>query len=236
MRTIIKPYERATTDYSNGQKVYYLAGGTEALRLNSSVPSSSTLVDLSLVLDKSLKLEKSILTIGNGVTFTDLIESSLVPAAIKKSAHFCASFAIRNAATVCGNIATCRDDSYMLPVLLSYGAVVNYVVGDKEYNQALSTYIKAEAKGLILSITLNCEKKVEVKRIGLTSSSHAVVIVARSAELIAVAVKGSGVFVAANLDSLIEQIKFTTDMFGSAEYKEYLVKTICEKLSKELAI
>ena len=52
-----------------------------------------------------------------------LVESDLIPAFIKEAAKFCASFAKRNAATVGGNLALRRDDSYLAAAFCAATAV-----------------------------------------------------------------------------------------------------------------
>lgn len=234
MRTIIKPYERNETDYSQGKEVAYLAGGTEVLRLNSSVDENIDLVDLSLVLDKSMEVEGDKLFIHNGVTFSDLIDAEKTPEALRQSAYFCASLALRNSATVCGNVAALRDDSYLLPALLAYDTKVHYVEGSKRSVLKLNEYIKGKKKGLIIALELDRSKKVLIKRIGLASQSHAVLILAIRKDLISCAVKGSGIFYAENLSSLLSQIKFVSDIYGSKEYKEYLVREVYDILKESL--
>ncbi len=233
MRKIIRPNVANLTDYSNGEKVYYLAGGTETLRLNSSVPECATLVDLSSVKDKTLAKADGLLTIGNGVTFQELIDSPEVPAALKESARNMASFALRNSATVCGNVATARDDSYLLSTLLCYDTMVFGVYGEEEFTLHLDEYL-AEKKGLILSIIVDTTIPVATKRIGLTSSSHAIVIVSASPTLYAAAVKGSGVFCAKSVTELLTLADAKTDMFGTKAYKEYLVEELCKELKEAL--
>ncbi len=233
MRKIIRPAEANLSDYSNGEKVYYLAGGTEVLRLNSTVPEDATLVDLSIVKDKTIALADDLLTIGNGVTFQDLIDSSIVPEALKKSARNLASYALRSSATVCGNIGASRDDSFLLPTLLCYDTMVFGVDNDEEFTLHLDEYLENK-KGLILYIIVDTSIPVKTKRMGLTSSSHAVVIEAVSPTLYAAAVKGSGVFSSTSLDTLIKKVSAKTDMFGTAEYKEYLVKELGIELKEAL--
>lgn len=234
MRTIIKPYERNETDYSQGKEVAYLAGGTEVLRLNSSVDENIDLVDLSLVLDNRIAVEGDKLFIHNGVTFSDLIDFEKTPETLRQSACFCASLALRNSATVCGNVAALRDDSYLLPSLLVYDTKVHYVEGSKKSVLKLDEYIKSKQKGLILALELNWTKRVLVKRIGLSSQSHAVLILALCKDRVACAVKGSGIFYAGNLSSLLSQIEFVTDIYGTKEYKEYLVKEVYDILKESL--
>jgi Aerobic-type carbon monoxide dehydrogenase, middle subunit CoxM/CutM homologs len=233
MRTIIKPYSFEKSDYSNGERVYYLAGGTEALRLNSPVPQDAVLVDLSMVLDRAIRREKGYIVIGNGVTFQALKESEEVPSALRESAAFAASFAIRNSATIAGNIASLRDDSHLIPSLLALSAKLRIVVGDKESEVALDSWIE-NPRGLILAVLIPGNAKAKAKRIALTSSSHAAVVVAVSPDKVAAAVKGSGLFEAALADELVGKINFVTDIYGSAEYKKYLVKELCVLLKKEL--
>ena len=69
----------------------YLAGGTEVLRLNSSVDSSAELIDISALLDASISIDGDKLIIGAGATLQSIKECELVPEFIKDAAAFCSS-------------------------------------------------------------------------------------------------------------------------------------------------
>jgi putative selenate reductase FAD-binding subunit len=96
----------------------FYAGGTEINRLGSSIDADVAVSLGNLGLDTIVEDADSV-KIGSMVTFEQLLASEAVPAYLKKAARFCGSFPKRNMATIGGNLALCRDDSYLAPVLLA---------------------------------------------------------------------------------------------------------------------
>ena len=100
----------------------FLAGGTEILRLNTGVDENADLIDILPLLDKEIREEGDDVIIGSGVTFSDLLSSDIVPEYVKKAALYMCSAELRNQATIGGNIASWRDDSYLIPSLAAASA------------------------------------------------------------------------------------------------------------------
>ena len=217
----------------------YLAGGTEINRLNSSVKADELIFIGGLGIDSINKAEvegKNYIRVGATATFTECIANDKVPAYFKECCRFLSSSVRRNMATIGGNVALCRDDSYLIPVLVASKALVEFALGELT---DISTYVNEHEKfenRLIEAIYLDPASDVRTKRYSNTAASHAFVTVAYSSEEIAVQIKGAGLVDISDLKKskdLNEQFcldwakklnnkKIVSDMYGSAEYKRYL--------------
>lgn len=223
----------------------YLSGGTEINRLNSYV-RANTLISLKKIDSlKKISKENNLIRIGSMVTFQDLVESDYIPSFLKESAKFMASRTKRNMATIGGNIAILRSDSYLLSTLMAANAnlllendekinISNYIANQKEYSNKL-------IKEII--IDENC--KVYSKRFSNTAQSHAVVTVSVGVNnyiySVACSIKNLGNVDLKNLSTMLsssdlseEEImnyvktssiaaNISDDFFGSKEYKIYLL-------------
>lgn len=216
-----------------------LAGGTEINRLNSSV-KADTLVSIGRLegldsVSKSGKLVK----IGAMCTFQELVENPKVPEYLKKACLFMSSRTRRNMATIGGNIACLRDDSYLLATLLACDAKLTLLKAGKEVSLPLCSYVSdsKERKYLITDVTIPSEAMLASKRYSNTAASHSYLTVAackkgKSIKL-GVCAKNSGVYCCEDYSSLMN-IKFKTDMFGSKEYKKYLLDVTAVDLINEV--
>ena len=234
MGKIIRPstLEEAFKERVSNSEARYLAGGTLLLGLMGEYKDTTPLIDLSGLNMHAITMEGDRLFIGASVTFEELINSPLVPTGIKESAAFMASLPKRFAATVGGNIASLRDDSYLIPVLLSYKAKIRAWGAKGDHEALLSDYVK---KGgctcIIQGVYIDPTVKAKVKRISLTSTSHAAVTVAVSSIGEGFAIKGSGLISDA---TLLDKIEYKDDLTGGAEYKKYIAKELCNELKEAL--
>jgi len=187
-----------------------IAGGTEVNRLGSPVVSTH-LISLENLSLHSIEEKDSIITIGALVTFTELLESSIIPQYVKEAVRFCGSFTRRNMATIGGNIAATRDDSYLMPTLLAAKArvLIGDVSIDGEYNEEdipLREYLEFRDHfndSLILAVILNRPHRIVLsKRFARSVQSNAAVTVSFGTSLeegmltdfrIFAAVKGTGI-------------------------------------------
>ncbi|MDX9938495.1 MAG: FAD binding domain-containing protein [Sphaerochaetaceae bacterium] len=188
----------------------FLAGGTEILRLGSSVSRARMINLKGLGLD-TISVENQSVTIGAMVTFQQALEHDAVPGYLKEALRFCASRTRRNMATIGGNIALVRDDSYLLPTLVAAkarlvladlatdGSYVEENIPIREYHSFRDHF----SGSLILGIILNKPQRfVASSRFSRTAQSPAAITVSFGADIssgephdvrICAAIKGSGV-------------------------------------------
>ena len=115
--------------------------------------------------------------LGAMCTFQQIAESEKTPAYLKEAALFMASRTKRNMATIGGNIAALRDDSYMLPVLFAVCAEVEVLKTGGAESMCVNSYMEAAKAGeemLITSVSVPKDIKVVSKRYSNTAQSHAV--------------------------------------------------------------
>ena len=197
-----------------GRDGLFLSGGTEILRLNTGVDKNSPLIDILPLLSDEIRKEGDSVLIGASATFALLLSSPVVPDYLKEALCYMPSPQLRNQATIGGNIASWRDDSFLIPTLSVSGAELTVVSSDVE-KKRMSIKDYGLKRGLILSVSIPASAEVRNFRESLTSHSHAVVTASFGAGE-CYAVKGSGIFFS------YDELKFNDDMFGSASYKSYL--------------
>ena len=232
----------------------FLAGGTEVNRLGTSV-DAEMLISLKKCsgLD-GIETDAGYVTIGSMCTFQQLIGSDKVPAYLKEAAHFMASRTKRNMATIGGNIAAMRTDSYLIPTLIAAGAVLELAGKDGSCRVGIEEYTgKAADYGdcLIISITVPEKIRLLSKRYSNTAQSHAVLTMSAAfcddGLVMAAALKNSGIYRLTDLEKALkadpamsdddiiswfrncDSIKVEEDMFGGEDYKRYLMGvTACD--------
>lgn len=197
-----------------GRDGIFLSGGTEILRLNTGVDKNSPLIDILPLLSDEIRKEGDSVLIGASATFALLLSSPVVPNYLKEALCYMPSPQLRNQATIGGNIASWRDDSFLIPTLSASGAELTVVSSNGE-KESMSIEDYGIKRGLILSVSIPASAEVRNFRESLTSHSHAVVT-ASFGDGECYAVKGSGIFFS------YDELKFNDDMFGSASYKSYL--------------
>ena len=202
----------------------YLAGGTDDLRLGGAAEGKE-LIDINALGFDTIEEKDGKLYIGARVTLQQLVDSDLIPAFIKEAAKFCASFAKRNSATVGGNLALRRDDSYLAAAFCAAEAKLLGLGGHGEKEELVYDYLRSACKCLLMYIVIDKDREGWVKRFGNTSASHATLIAAESKGVYALSVKGSAL-ACGNTPDLYETMEFCDDLTGSAEYKKYLAKTV----------
>lgn len=202
----------------------YLAGGTDDLRLGSCAEGKD-LIDINGLCSDAIEEKDGKLVIGALCTLQTLKECEKIPAFIREAAGFCSSFVKRNSATVGGNIALRRQDSYLAAALAAANATVlaSTPEGDKEV--PICKYLNCTCTCLIRGFVIDPSVTGWVKRFGRTSASHATLIAAVSGDTYALSVSGSG-FACGNSPDLASSMTFVDDIAGSAEYKKYLAETV----------
>lgn len=205
----------------------YLAGGTDDLRLGGDTDNETILIDVNPLLERGITdMDGGIIKVGALTTFNEMISSPLVPQVIKTACRYNASFARRNSATVGGNIALKREDSYLLALFVALGVTFNSTTLHCEGEKSVEDYASSKCKRLIDYFLIDTKKKAWVKRFGLSSTTHAALIAAvADDEKYAISVHGSA-FACGSSPDIWKDIKYVSDITGSAEYKEYLAKTV----------
>lgn len=192
--------------------------------------------------------EDGLIRIGALVTFTQALEHPDVPCWLKEALRFCGSLQKRNSATVGGNVASWRSDSYLIPTLIAAGARIcleektgSSVIGIDQYAKE-----REERRGALITAVLvkpakDDSLKVLSKRYANTVESHAYLTIAVGREQdtyrIGLAIKGSGIFLPeiTNWGVSWKKAGVRDDMFGSEEYKRYLAGTTLEDLYEKLS-
>lgn len=240
----------------------FIAGGTEVNRLGSDAAAAAdTLISLKKCAGLGdITEEAGYVSIGSMTTFQTLIESDKVPGWLKEAAHFMASRTKRNMATIGGNIAACRSDSYLIPALRAAGAVLGLCCGNgKAERIGLCEYLDkkdAYENALITSVTVPEDIKLVSRRYSNTAQSHAVLTMSAALDEegvhMAGAVKNVGILHFCDLEKafnedpdiseekIIEMVRTCTgletadDMFGSDAYKRYLIAVTAFDLHRQL--
>ena len=226
-----------------GQRSAFLAGGTEINRLGTTC-EASRLIGIGRVptldgIDEYTDAEKGVkyIRIGPMSTFQDIVDSPLVPAYLKEACLFMGSRTKRNMATIGGNIALRRTDSYLYATLLACHARLDLMCKDgaviRKCTKAYLEDFKAYADMLIVSVLVPVDSVVFSKRYANTVQSHAVLTVsvglAEGKMRYAVAAKDT------YLGLLPEnELVFKDDIYGSAEYKKYLLSVTIADLDKKV--
>lgn len=210
----------------NAETSVYLAGGTDDLRLNGAAEGKD-LIDINGLDEKydTITVRGGKVWIGARCTLQQVLESELVPAFIREAAGFCSSFVRRNSATIGGNVALRREDSYMAAALTAADAVLDSVTPHGEELKPVGEYLQGHCKRLIRYIVVDKDRSGWVKRFGNTSASHAALIAAESNGIFALSVSGTP-FTYGNTAELAKDMTFTDDVTGSAAYKKYLAETV----------
>ena len=207
---VASPKEALKAIQESPESAAFLAGGTEINRLGSSV-NAQKVVSLKQVAVNEISRESQVVSIGAMVTFQQAIDSELVPDYLKDALRFCGSRTRRNMATIGGNIALSRDDSYLLSTLIAAKArlVLADISEDGTYTEEdvpireFHAFREHFADSLILRIVLNKPNRfVTSTRFARTVQSPAAITVSFGADIssgsahdvrICAAIKGSGI-------------------------------------------
>lgn len=225
----------------------FFAGGTGIGYKDSGICAKRWIVIPDIPGIHDIKKEDGLIRIGSLVTFTQALESPEVPDYLKEALRFCGSLQKRNQATVGGNVASWRCDSYLIPTLIASGARICLedktgasVIGIDEYAESRDHYSDA----LLLAVLVKPEGescvKVLSKRWANTVESHAYLTVAMGREKdeyrIGLAIKGCGIFCPdiMNWGVSWKKADVQDDMFGSEEYKRYLTGTTLDAMYEKL--
>lgn len=238
----------------------YIAGGTEAMRLGTSVDCDSYVSVRKVPAMHQVRTSDNNISIGAACTFQELLDSEDVPEYLKEALCFMTSRTRRNMATIGGNIATCRNDSFLVPTLLAAGAEVCLMDESEETKSiGLESYIAGRSQykdALIVSILIPRIAAVKSARSANTAQSHARLTAAlgvKDGRYYAVAaIKNYGLVKFGTLmtrlsqgglseDEIVElfkndaKIALTDDrLYGGAAYRKYLLGITFAQMYEEL--
>ena len=231
----------------SGENTAYFAGGTEIERLNSKV-TASTLILINRIPELSeRKSADDAVRIGSTVTFTKALKNAEVPEYLKEALLFCGSLQKRNMATIGGNIASWRCDSYLIPTLLAADAQLELAGEDGFLSISLEEYSQNRESlknALITAVIVQKESdsfRILSKRYANTVESHAYLTIAMGKKddiyRIGLAVKGSGIYTpdVKNWSVAWTQADVKDDMFGSEAYKRYLTSVTLDDMYEKLS-
>lgn len=164
----------------NRVKTIVFAGGTDLMvkrkKWSGLLPEFQSSVLFINDLDelKKIKTENRFLRVGAGVTLSELLQDVQVPEVLKAAIREMASPAIRNLATMGGNICNASPAGDTLPVLYSIGAsiVLKSMTGSREL--AIDEFIKSPSVSVLkedellteVIIPINCFNKAYFKKVG----------------------------------------------------------------------
>ncbi len=244
----------------NGRSAF-LAGGTEINRLGSTC-KARTLISIGRIgeLDGVTILDDCI-RIGAMCTFQDIVENKDVPAFIREACLFMGSRTKRNMATIGGNIAASRTDSYLCATLLACHAGLLLTGREgKEIRRGVKGYLeggKEYADMLIRAVLIPKDSIAVSKRYSNTAQSHAVLTVSLGLSegklRLGVAAKDTYLGLLPQITDAIAAsekpledgeildlvkacpaLRFRQDIFGSPEYKRYLLSVTVADLAKKI--
>ncbi len=236
------------------QDTAFFAGGTGIGYKDSGIHAKKLVVIPDEKGFRDIAVEKEYVRIGALVTFTQALECLDVPCYLKEALRFNGSLQKRNMATLCGNIASWRCDSYLVPTLIAAGACLNVVTKDGEEEVEIARYAKEREHykdALITAVLVKtdgaCSKgkdglRVLSKRFANTVESHACLTIAMGREKdeyrIGIAIKGSGIFLPdiMNWDVAWMKAGVKDDFYGSQEYKRYLTQTTLDWMYETLSM
>ena len=231
----------------------FMAGGS---KLNAAPTRSSKSVAISLAgLGLSeIKAQGGVVTIGATATLQQVIDSPLVPAAVREAAGFVYSRNVRNQATFGGELFARQNEGVLLPILLAMNAKVLLAGGA---DADLASWLAGSRDGLVLGVVLPepavccATRKVSRSAGGLVVLTAAVAVATDGQQRIAV----EGVVSSAVRLSTVEQKRLTgealqaavseavapvADLRGSVSYKRYIAGVVvadlvadCQQTNKE---
>ncbi len=241
---------------SKDQDSVFFAGGTGIGWKDSGIEAKKLIVVPDISGIRNISSQDGYIRIGALVTFTKALEDPMVPGYLKEALRFCGSLQKRNMATVGGNIAIWRCDSYLIPTLIASGAQLciaasgdgsEEVIGIDQYASGREDYKDALITAVLVKPECNKEAGdapgvcVLSKRYANTVESHAALTIAMGREKdtyrIGIAIKGCGIFLPDIMNWSVswKQAGVKDDMFGSEEYKRYLTSTTLDTMYEKLS-
>jgi putative selenate reductase FAD-binding subunit len=235
----------------------YLGGGTW---LNSGTAENVTiLVSLEKLGLDSLRVEAGRCLIGASVKFQAIVDSPLVPAALRQAARLTASRTLRNMVTLGGELGLRPDDSALIPALMALGAEIS--LAGKKKPVPIQDFGDAVSTGLILGVSVPEHALAAVRAVSRTSHSPRSLVAAVGARAVAPNAEGLRLVLS---DCRGQRVRLTAmekklegrplpprhdleelaraefvpapDMHASAAYKRYMAGVLIADLLAELGV
>ena len=146
----------------------------------------------------------------------------------------------RNMATIGGNIALRRTDSYLYATLLACHAKLDLMCKDGAViRKCTKCYLENSREYsdlLIVSVLVPSDVVVASKRYSNTVQSHAVLTVSAGVAegKLRVAVAAKDTYLGIIPSENIPELGFKDDIYGSPEYKRYLLSVTIADLAKKV--
>ena len=251
----------------------FYAGGTEIGRLGSPVDAKTLILlkkipelyGISVTGDPETEHPSgSWLRIGAMCSFQEILDCGAAPAWLKTAVRYLANLPRRFKATIGGNIASWRSDSYLIPALLAAGTKLEIAgmeegEGLKQSGKGavmrrrvlpLTDYMQEREKlgsWLITAVFADASDDLELlaKKFSNTAQSHAYLSLAMGKKgedyRIGMAILGYGIYAPGilNWSRAWKEAGVRDDLYGSEAYKRYLagitLDEFYECLNKESA-
>ena len=153
----------------NREAAVYLSGGTQVNWAGSGMHPEKVVL-LAGLLPETINKGGGGLEIGAGITLQTLMDTPEVPEALRRAAGFIFSRSVRTMATLGGNIAANRTDSYILPVLIALNARVKTVEGGE---MSVGDYLARGEGALIEWVVLpEVPGRCVVDRLALSAAAY----------------------------------------------------------------
>lgn len=166
----------------SGDSAFYIAGGTE-INSNDFKEEKKILISLEKCVSTEINDDtaKNEIVIGANATSQSLIDSEIIPAALKQAVKHITNRNIREMATIGGNIAANKSCSNLIPILCALDAEL--IVYDKDGEKKISVfkYISEDKKDLILAVIINkniLNRKYNVLKFSRTSNDISIITAA----------------------------------------------------------
>ncbi len=164
--------EEAVSLKNTRKESLYIGGGTEINYAGSS-KNNECVISLETLKLNSIAQNGSGLILGASVTMQELIDSSLIPAALQDAARHIYSRNIRNIATLGGNIGANKTDSALIPCLIASSAELDTA---EDGRISVEEYFSGGGQSLILAVLLPEQKgKCVVKKVSKSSGSPSII-------------------------------------------------------------
>ena len=232
----------------NDPDAVYLAGGTQVNRAPLDRERPAAVVDIREAVSGGIIEEGTDVVIGAMATLQDIADSEAVPRALREAAGNIPTRSVRNQATIGGNIAAGRPDSYLIPVLIALSGTVRTVEGSLPVEE----YVLGGHRELIIDVHVpvpigpcvavkesrsHLALPVVSAAVSLTPGDEAsdgapsgacVAVGCVAPKVLRLRIVEQGIVSGALVDraavekAVREEIRPEADILGSAEYKTYI--------------